>query len=405
MTRLPMIVPALLLLASTACLPDRGDVAPASADGEDTPGNDGEPGGEDPGGEDPDGEDPGGEDPSPTDPPPVVRLLDLGAACVASVECASGQCALPCQGYGACAPAACATDADCAVPGSDAAHCCLGGTCAAVPGGVCGDRSGEQSASCATGGLTDCADGLACLNACTSLAVCAAECDDDEACGALGEGLRCYRTPGDGMRCVPDPDANGACKTNADCEDGTVCTPALSYDGTKAVTRCRPEIGRRILGTRCSEDQDCQAGYCIDRICTAVCETDADCACPEGSRRCRRDQTCLDTWFILGEGRRSAVPLCYPRDRCESASGCEDEACRAWPERKGWTTICEDPEPDQDPAGVRCTEDDQCDSMVCHDHRCRDVCGDDAHCGEEEVCDAVPRDGTPDPEATLGLCM
>ncbi len=385
--------------------PGAGD-APQAGDGDGGLGGDGAQGG---GGDD-GGADPGeGQDA----PAPGPITLEDGAACVAGAECASGSCAHPCEGYGTCVPAQCANDADCAVQGAAgqaaATHCCVAGACAAVQGGACGDRTGEQGGSCSTGGQTACGEGLTCLSACTAGASCAASCETDEQCAALGQDLRCYLSVAGDRRCIADPEAGMLCDKDVDCGGGdAVCSVGVSWDGTGVIKRCLPVRGDRGAGRRCSEHMDCRVGLCFDGYCSGACTEDADCACDDDGPRCDRDQPCLEVMLYVTQERGARVQLCYPADRCESTDDCggRRDVCRAWPETAAWATVCEEPPDDSWEEGDPCDDHNECESGLCFEGACADVCTEDEHCARGLEC--LHEDVDADPPVanrSVGICI
>ena len=317
-----------------------------------------------------------------------VPLLGVGEACVASAECESSWCTLPCSGYGVCAPATCEADADCEQ--SDGTVCCVEGRCESVPGGQCGDHAGTQGASCVSGGGSDCAAGYMCLGACMSTAYCSFPCQDDGTCHALGDEYACYRAFDGVRRCVRDPDMEGACASRHDCQGQSACVPTLSYDGANVIKVCTAPMGAREYGTRCGDRTQCQSGTCESYYCTEGCGTDDDCACQPGEA-CTARQICLDTWYDLGGGQIDATKMCAAETRCTSDEQCPDEACTLYAERAGWSLICQRPGIRAKAVGETCRRATDCRSEACFDGECRAVCAVDADCGEgPTTCQATP---------------
>ncbi len=340
------------------------------------------------------------EDPFPGAP----YLIDDGGPCVASAECVSGHCAVPCVGYGTCAPATCASDVECELSSGDVTHCCVAGACEAVLGAACGDRSGTQGTICGPGGQTDCADGLRCLDACLSTSFCAEACVTDAECQAIDPLLGCRDIVGGERLCAPDPEAPYACALDPDCGVGGVCTLSVSWSGTEVIKMCKAPVGPGVVGAGCESGADCQSGFCFDTYCSGACDEDAHCACVPGTG-CAGDLICLDVWFGLGEGIYDAESACYPRLRCESNADCFTLACAAWMEVDGWAAVCQSPGFNELPGGQACQDSTNCQSGVCHDNLCRDLCVQDSHCGAGESCTPTVVPGSPNEEATLGLCV
>ena len=337
------------------------------------------------------------EDPGPSLPPPPDLLAD-GEACVASEECTSGRCAMPCEGYGFCAPAACQTDDDCLVDGTEATLCCEGGKCAPIAGAVCGDRKGQQGAACGATGQSACTEGLKCTDACQPTAYCAAACDDDAACEALDPELGCWTVSGLGKRCVVDPEKPFLCQKTSECSTGSVCTANISWDGTSVITMCQPKSGTKAMGAKCAQAMDCQSGFCFDGVCTAACAVDTDCQC-KGAAGCVQEQVCLDVWFELSGGKSDAARLCYPRVRCDSSADCGTLECVAYAEEAGWSTVCQKAI-GAAKAGAKCAANDDCASGACLDGACRAVCATTANCGASQACTPTALDD----KGQIGLC-
>ena len=340
---------------------------------------------------------------------PVVRL-GIGAGCVADAECDSEHCALPCEGYGTCAPASCGTDAECAIAGAASTHCCMGGVCNPIPGTSCGNQAGPQGTICGSGGDSDCAAGLSCLNACVPTSFCAAGCSDDAECEALNPALGCFTVAGKGKRCVADPEKPGACTLDEDCRATNAlaaCAPRISYDGSYVIKTCQETGGSKRVGETCTEGArppDCASGLCIDSICSAACETDDHCTCPAGAN-CPRESVCLDVWFNLGRRFSAAERFCYPAARCESTAECGGRICVAWPEKTGWSTVCDSPSLTTHLAGAECTRNGECRSGVCHGGVCRELCGDDSHCDQSLDCQTATVSASAHEGAPLRLCL
>ncbi|MBI4816084.1 MAG: hypothetical protein HY791_07500 [Deltaproteobacteria bacterium] len=334
---------------------------------------------------------------------PEVSGLPMGAACVASAECASQHCAVPCDGYGSCAPLACLSDGECEVPGSDRTHCCVSGRCEASEG-ACGLRTGVQGSNCGEGGATDCAAGLACLDACVSTSYCAASCTADSECEALDPMLGCFHVVGGGQRCVRDPDKLVACVTDRDCDPDSVCTPSVSFEGNEVIKTCTAPTGRSVTGASCTRSETCRSGLCMSGLCTAGCGVDADCVC--SGFGCARDQICLDVWFSVG-GTPSATKLCSAARRCATSSDCEGtRVCQPYPERDGWETVCGVPRLGAADVGGACAENADCRTLLCHEASCRATCDgtSTSSCPAGGSCESVVVEGSA-PGASVAICL
>ncbi len=336
-------------------------------------------------------------------PAPGPDLLALGAACVASSECKTGNCALPCAGYGACAPATCKADGDCKTPGSRT-YCCVDGTCSPITGGTCGDRKGQQGDSCAAAGQSACADGLSCLASCVADAYCSASCKDSADCTAKDPKLACFNTFAAGKRCVTDPDQVGKCTLDGDCAAGALCGITQSFDGTKVIKVCKKALGPGGVGASCTQANHCAVGQCLSGSCTKSCTKDEQCLCA-GDPKCIRDQICMDVFFSLKGGYTSPTKLCFPLKRCDSTADCGSKTCMIRPQTDGWATVCEKPlSPTAKIAGAGCSENKGCKSNVCHDGSCRDLCKDDKHC-DKGSCKQVEVEGEVPKGSKVGVCL
>ena len=334
--------------------------------------------------------------------PAPLPLLDLGAPCVASAECTSGHCAMPCEGFGVCAPATCATSAGCAIPGALATHCCVAGQCAAVLGDACGEGEGTQGSPCGSGGQSDCAAGFLCTSACVASATCAATCQGDAACEALDPGLSCFKSVAGPSICLEDPEKPLLCVTDAQCAGAMVCTAFMSWDGTGIIKMCRASVGPKGTGEKCGASNECASGSCFDTYCTGGCATDGDCACKPGTK-CAADQSCLDVWLAAADGGADAAKLCYPRKRCASTADCAPYTCTAYPEKSAWATVCQPPDAAK-PGGASCEAHADCKSRACHEGTCREVCTLSAQCAGGLSCQPTALPGLPAAGAELGLC-
>ena len=294
----------------------------------------------------------------------LVPKFQLGEACSASTDCASGNCAdavccdtvcgAICQACtaaktggtdGTCAPVTADTDPDddCADDGSPA---CTGnglcdgsgacGTYASSSGcapSTCDSDSDCTSAHCAiTPGDSE---GICCDSACDApCSTCrAAEQSPggtDGVCGAAADGTdpgdQCTDTGADS--CFADGlcDGAGACREFAPAGTGcgaSTCDNALATglacDGAGACepgnTQCEPfACDGDVCGTTCADDEDCSTGFTCDS---------GDCVQPQA--RCSSDNTRL----IAADG--SETP-CSPYfcdqgaclDRCETSSDCAE---------------------------------------------------------------------------------
>lgn len=329
-------------------------------------------------------------------------LLAKGASCVASSECTSGNCAMPCEGYGACAPATCSSDADC---GSIAGrvHCCTDGTCGAITGAKCGDRAGKQGAICGGMGQSACAEGFNCLAPCMADGICAAACVETKDCAALGAKMACFKTFANGKRCIDDPDQVGLCTLDADCTGG-VCGLAQSYNGTKVLKVCKEALGPGAVGHACKATTDCAIGQCLAGFCSKACTKDEQCLCG-ADPKCSRDQICFDVTFSLSGGASASTKLCYPLSRCDSNADCGNKICMARAQTDGWALVCDKAlTAEAKVAGAPCQDSAGCKSNVCHDNKCRDLCTQDSHC-DGASCKQVEVTGPVPAGSKVGVCL
>ncbi len=247
----------------------------------------------------------------------------VGDACTAHADCASGVC-----GDGTCRKA-CASDASCGA------------------GLVCKSFSGKKG--CATGSVTptgkadgaactadgDCTSGLCATLPGTAYAYCRSACLPGGACPA---GTTCvlYDDPTAGV-CMPTAHATGDyCANNNDCttkichstDQGLMqCVEACRITAPRCPTDhgcaddatfgpvCLPDAastgGDTPAGGACQQDGACQTGLCHDGVCTLRCNVFAS-QCPSGFG-------CLS----LGDGNAGG---CVPVDGVALGEACGGDA-------------------------------------------------------------------------------
>jgi hypothetical protein len=135
-----------------------------------------------------------------------------------------------------------------------------------VAAGCGGAGLGERCDS-----LSDCADGLQCLNH-----TCVPRCTRHVDCG---DGHRCRS---DGVCEVVDSDIGDVCLSEFTCGPGQAClldSRDTNGDGL-LVGSCQVESPGGILDDTCIADRDCRTGTCALGRCVTVCSDGLDCPVP-----------------------------------------------------------------------------------------------------------------------------
>lgn len=230
---------------------------------------------------------------------------------------------LSCDTGGDCASGNCVDGVCCETASCGSCETCAGGTpgiCAAV-------RDGTDADSCQ--GLCD-ADGVCQED----------ECTEDAQCGVCGVCVnsRCRATSqGTGFaECAPfncdgsSTECPTACSIDLECVDELVCNAATGA----CVNR----------GAACSDDSECDEGFCTDGVC---CDSRCDAACEQ----CGADGICAP--------RPSGDP---GEPVCEVPCNGEEPTC-----------------PGKSLIGEACGASSACESALCIEGRC---CSSDLDCGE-----------------------
>ena len=274
-----------------------------------------------------------------------------GINCTAEAKaCSQGQCLL-CEPQ--CGDKECGNDGcggscgDCVVAYGEL-YVCTEGTCECPQN--CGDNA------CVTD--TDCVD----ANPCTV-----------ETCN---EGS-CHVEP------LLEPQC--ACQSNGDCTGkGGTCSP-VSTGPSSVGTYCGPPVGPKVSGAMCTEDEECQSGYCAEvsegQICYGACITDQDCGVPD---------ICGLVEFLSADGLTKEIAGCIPPDLdCHGDSQCKPSEVCVPVESEGLPntlqTFCSNPVGSKS-AGSICSNDNNCQSGLCFDlaEKGIDICW--ATCNTDSDC-------------------
>ena len=163
----------------------------------------------------------------------------------------------------------------------------------------------------------DCLIGEVCQNG-----MCKGACTHDSDCGVSTgpDAKQCI--PGV-QHCCPISGTYGtACQINSDCGDGAYCSP-------NKVCTCVPTKGK-ALGSRCSENRDCETGNCItDRRGNRVCGYSGG--------NCMSDLNCPSDkpYCVLGQCKVSPVGSSCPNSSKCKVTGedlyCVDHVCQVNP--------------------------------------------------------------------------
>ena len=256
-----------------------------------------------------------------------------------------------------------------------------------VPGCTDADSDGLGSPAC---GGSDCDDGdpsigafsSECLGA-TASRICDAGAVSESACP--GSVPACDLRTGS---CAPDACGDGVLHPGEECDDGNdddddLCTTTCRDVPCTGSTECPPgrescsdrrEDGNvycqplreegEPLGARCTEDSECDTGWCdsVQSRCTAACDAPDDCAAdlsfclntvlaftqPFCGFGCRTSQDCADGTLCLLDFIAAGVPVSYcvppqgtllPGEGCRSSFDCSTNACVLF---FGCTILCAD---------------------------------------------------------------
>ena len=264
-------------------------------------------------------------------------------------------------------------------------------TCQAPP---CDTSSDTPDTNLACTSTSDCgADGF-----CDLVSGLCVECLLDEHCPVpetcLGDG-RCSGSPDPsdptdtGTTGDPDPTESN----DLDPEPLEPCTPSANVEAGES---CSDGIDNDCDGTPDLFDPDCGATLCpsvSDYSGTDACNQDVP---PnEGAKLCER----------FPYGGPQSPNLCM--NVCRTSSDCgPTEACYISRRSVNLHFCAPKPITATLDLGETCSQDFQCNTGLCHEGACRDVCVRDADCGGEQVCRATiltPRHLGQ--EAATGICL
>ena len=341
-----------------------------------------------------------------------TQLLEAGATCDGDLQCESGSCLQGCMGTYFCAPTTCETHQDCPISASGQMSCCSSGACVAVPGS-CGEGNVAEGENCSVGGNTDCADGLTCVNACTTSAFCAQPCEASGECDGPDHeesGLPteyCARSGAITSHCFEDEEVTEACEINSDCEhhgSDAICDWSMARSGQDYTLMCRATPwGPNDRGHSCVTQGEpshaqCAVGLCwgggaFNDLCAGICrpdEGDADCLCADGESNCT-DQICINYPYRLSATDTelvTTVPLCFDGARCDSDTDCPDDRyCATWDQWEDLQTVCLPREYSGNANGIACPNgNSDCASRYCVEGECAalghlgDACEGDGDC-------------------------
>ena len=177
-----------------------------------------------------------------------------------------------------------------------------------------------------------------------------------------------------------------ACISDGDCAgNGGVC--GLFQPQAKTIeTYCMSKVGDKDGGAACNNDEECQAGFCLElddgSICFGGCKSDDDCA--QGS-------ICGQVNFKSSEEIVTSLPACvFPGQNCDGDKDCsEDDVCLpiknpAVPDTL--LTQCLAKQEGSKTAGQNCGNHEECQTGICVTMSdeggalCWSACQEDADC-------------------------
>jgi len=327
---------------------------------------------------------------------------NLGQACTAATDCASGVCTGGFCAVPACSPN-CVNGTDCGGSTDCASKFCNNGTCAAA---TCAPSCNDGQPC---GAATDCASGICTAGACVAPA-CKPNCAAGAVCGANGDCTsgtctngRCKGTST--FTCSPTCNLGQACGAASDCGSG-VCTagfcvaPACGptcadgahcganadcgsqrcVNGTCGPSECAPDC---VLGQPCGGNTDCGSGKCTAGLCVAsACSP----SCGTGAA-CGANGDCTSALCVNGKCKPAAAgcgPTCADGAACVSNGDCGSGLCSG--------SVCQ--APGCSPTctiGNNCGANADCSSLncvngTCASPACAPSCADGVHCGTNTDC-------------------
>lgn len=225
--------------------------------------------------------------------------------------------------------------------------------------GVCGEATDtrEDGESCSNS--NQCESGLCHDQTCTRECADAADCADGWICRDQG-----------GVGVCEEPTT---CTAAGDCEvAGDLCV--VERNGDLRVI-CHPPVGDGEIGDTCSGDEDCEAGLCLDGMCSNPCDSPSDCG-GSGDFRCSSED--------LG-GTDLNVCTERPLESCLSDAECDGtDRCVAGVRDDDFLFACGDPNDGGAEGGESCSDDGDCAQNLCLDGACAAPCDTDA------VCSTIP---------------
>ena len=253
----------------------------------------------------------------------------------------------------------------------------LGIRCGAPLGnGRVGQRCDPDAEYCETG----CANGF-----CLASGVCSTLCHAD---GDCPNGWLCFADEIEGGQ------AYGYCVNLTLCDDnvgvcpaGEVCTVSERPSGDALFRICADVSGAGVVGDACRGGETCETGLCIDGLCTAPCDSPADCPAP---------LDCLPTDFSVSSGGSDTVTLCLVDERpCDRNADCDAGlSCVFRNAGDATTTECAR-SLGGGPAGEACNSARDCEAGVCLGDVCTAPCRAVADCPGGWLCDRAPILGHP----------
>ena len=256
-------------------------------------------------------------------------------------------------------------------------QCDAGQICARpAPGqqGQCADPQDDRLLGEACSDSAQCQSGLCYQGRCTDDCTDASDCPVDWSCeDATQAGY-----------CVPP-----ACSSDDDCPAGQSC--AVTPDGTNSLEAvCLPDNAGGQSGDSCFDHGECQSRYCLDGVCSALCDDDPHCG----------DLQHCDMETISVDGAQGNFEHCLPTSitYCVSPDDCEDtdRTCNA-PTFDSDGAVdgasCGLTNPGQASLGDSCASPTECESGLClpaddgQIGECSVFCQDaDDHCGDDQYC-------------------
>lgn len=278
-----------------------------------------------------------------------------------------------------------------------------GGQTFVVPGDVIGDSTTTDTADVEhdpghdASEVAACAEGLACDDR--------DPCTVDDTCRdgvCVGNALSCE----DGVSCTLDRCVGGACRHEVApgfCRLEGVCFVDQQKNPNNGCEICDADNSRGSWTSReglkcddgdpCTTGDECGAGVCAgEPVTTGSCGPDPD-PDPDPDPEltcsthfdCYPDRVCVS----MSGGARCARP-------CGSSAECGEDVCRKVP---GSANVGACVAPVGAVAGSACVADTDCQSGVCFDGVCRDVCFSEAGCGTPGFTCRLERD------RVLALCV